>query len=153
MADLEDIERRIKRIENKLGIVNEYPYTFEDIVGVLDHRTLEQIWKGMDTPETTIPLIGLNRELLLKLKPTFSKTRWNEMAKELSAPFTKETTLSTIRHSREKILDRILQLENQGEIVVGREEGKGYLSLDELRGQKEPFVDVQSWLHSTFEKV
>jgi flagellar motor switch protein FliG len=93
MADLEDLERRIKRIEDKLGIVDKYPYKFEDLIQNLDNRTLEHILQGMDTSELTIPLIGLSREQLLNIRPTLSKTRWNEIKNELTAPFTLETTL------------------------------------------------------------
>ena len=154
MPDLEDLERRIKRIEDNLGIVDKYPYDFVDLIENLDHRTLEQIWQGMDTRDVTIPLIGLNREQLLRIKPTFSKTRWNEIKIELSAPFTQETYETTIQYFREKFLDRILKMEKMGEVVVARGEDRPYVSHDEVMSKpKEPLFDVQSWLRSTFEKV
>lgn len=154
MPDLEDLERRIKRIEDKLGIVDKYPYVFVDLIENLDHRTLEQVWKGMETREITIPLIGLNREQILRIKPTFSKTRWNEIKNELSAPFTQGTTESTIQYFREKFLDRILKMESQGEIVVARGEDRLYIALDTIPTKpEEPHVDVQSWLQTVFEKV
>ncbi len=37
MPDLEDLERRIKRIEEKLGIVDKYPYDFVDLAENLNH--------------------------------------------------------------------------------------------------------------------
>src|ERR1700690_3059724 len=132
MPDLEDLERRIRRIEDNLGIVDKYPYDFVDLIENLDHRTLEQILQGMDTREITIPLIGLNREQLLRIKPTFSKTRWNEIKIELSAPFTQETYETTIQSFREKFLDRILKMEKMGEIVVARGEDRTYVSHDEV---------------------
>jgi flagellar motor switch protein FliG len=153
MPELEDLERRIKCIEEKLGIVDNYPYDFKDLVSNLDNRTLEQMWQGMDTREITIPLIGLTQEQLLQIKPTLSKTRWNEIKNELSAPFTQETTESTIQYFREKFLDRILKMERQGEIVVARGEWKDYVPNDPTIKKEEPLFDVQSWLHSTFEKA
>lgn len=38
MPDLEDLERRIKRVEDKLGIVDKYRYGFADLAENLDHR-------------------------------------------------------------------------------------------------------------------
>jgi flagellar motor switch protein FliG len=152
MPSLEDLERRIKRLEDKLGIVDKYPYKFEDLIQNLDNRTLEHILQGMDTRELTIPLIGLSREQLLNIRPTLSKTRWNEIKNELTAPFTLETTLSTVQFFREKFLDRVLSLEKLGEIVVARKED-GHFSAVVVDKAKDPIVDVQGWLHSTFEKI
>ena len=155
MPDLEELERRIKRIEDRLDIVDKFPYKFEELISNLDHRTWEQIWQGMDTREITLALLGLSRDQLLEIKPTLSKARWNEILKELSAPFTQDATQHTIQLFREEILKRILKLESRGEIVVARGDGKDYVQLDLDRKEKpvEPPFDVQSWLHSTFEKV
>ena len=156
MPDLEDLERRIKRIEDKLGIVDKYPYEFEDLAAKLDQRTWEDIWQGMDTHLIAPALVGLNREQLTHLKPTFSKTRWAEIEKELSAPSGDGITQSSIDFSRRYIVQRAFQMEEQGLIVIGgrpKDKNQKYYSIDEIFNKKEPPVDVQGWLHSTFEKI
>lgn len=154
MSDLEDLERRIKRIEDKLGIVEKHRYEFTDLAENLDHRTFEQIWQGMDTRGIALALIGLNREQVLRIRPTLSKTRWHEITRELVESKPEEITESSIQHFREIILDRIQELENMGEIVVARGEDRPYISLDAISDKpKEPHVDIQFWLRSVLEKV
>jgi flagellar motor switch protein FliG len=154
MPDLEDLERRIKHIEDTLGIVDKYTYDFADLAENLDHRTLEQIWQGMDTRGIALALIGLNREQLLRIRPTLSKARWNEITRELVESKPEEFTESTIQHFREMILDRIHELEKMGGIVVARGEDRPYISLPSILNKPEELhVDVQTWLQSVFEKV
>jgi flagellar motor switch protein FliG len=154
MIDLEDIERRIKRIEDKLGIVDKYLYNFGDLPFILDHRTWEQIWQGMDTRGISLALIGLNREQLLRIRPTFSKTRWSEITKELVEAKPDEITEGTVQSFRKIIMERIHELENMGEIVVSRNEDRPNSSLDSFEDKtKETFIEFQSWLNSVFEKA
>ena len=154
MPDLEDLERRIKRIEDKLGIVEKRRYDFADLAENLDRRTFEQIWQGMDTRGIALALIGLNQEQVLRIRPTLSKTRWNEIARELVESKPEEVTESSIQHFREIILDRIQELENMGEIVVARGEDRPYISFDTTPNKSEETpIDVQFWFRSVFEKV
>jgi flagellar motor switch protein FliG len=154
MPDLEDLERRIKRLEDKLGIVDKYLYSFGDLSVALDHRTWEQIWQGMDTRGISLALIGLNREQLLRIRPTFSKTRWSEITKELVEAKPEEITEDTVQSFREIIMERIHELENMGEIVISRGEDRPNSSLDSLADKtKETFIEFQTWLHSVFEKA
>ena len=156
MPDLEDLERRIKRIEDKLGIADKYPYEFVDLASKLDQRTFEEIWQGMDTRLIAPALVGLSREQLINLKPTFSKTRWTEIEKELSAPTGDGITQSSIDFSRRYIVQRAFQMEEQCLIVIGgrpKDENTKYYSIDEIFNKKEPPVDIQGWLDSTFSKT
>ncbi len=154
MGDLKDLERRIKRIEEQLGIQNQPHYKFEELVEGLDRRTLEMIWTGIDTHNIAVSLIGLTAEQLKNVKGTFSKTRWMEITKEYQGPFMKEITESSISVNRGLVLEKILKLESMGEIVVSRgfdEEGE-FLPLEEGKN-KEPFVDVKEWVRFTIEKI
>lgn len=154
MSDLKELEKRIQQIEEKLGIVHEYPFTFEGIVGDLDHRTLENIWSGLDSNRIAVALIGLNSDQLKNAKATFSKARWNEIAKELGEPSMKEITTSNVRASREAILDKVIKLDRMGEIVVSRTDAEGHILLNlGVEKSKEPVVDVSGWVQAVFEKV
>lgn len=152
MDELKDLERRIRRIEDHLSIVNEYPFTFEDLMEGLDHRTLETIWSGLDSYPLAVAFIGLTKEQLQRVRTTLSKVRWNEITKELNEPSMGEVTQSSVRIHREGILDRVLKLEKMGEIVVAR--GKD-ASNWEPQGKKEEEspLDIKGWMQSTFGKI
>lgn len=154
MPNLNDIIRRIRRIEEKLGIVNEYPYSFERIIDEMDHRTLMQIFTEVPTYRLAQSLVGLNTEQLNKVKTAVSKNRWREISQELHFRPDDEVAESGIKAQREVIIGKIRELEDMGEVVILRGADGPYVSIDSISDHpKEPTFDVQSWLHSTFEKV
>jgi flagellar motor switch protein FliG len=152
MADLNELEKRIQRIEEQLGIQNRHRYGFEELVDFLDRKTFEMIWVGVDAYNIAVSLIGLTDEQLKKVKGTFSKTRWAEITNEYQGPFMQEITEFSIRVNREVILDKIHRLESRGEIVLGCEpdyqgEGVPWTGIKDKQG---PFVDVKGWVQSVF---
>jgi hypothetical protein len=154
MSDLKDLERRIERIEKQLGIQNQSRYKFEELVEGLDRRTFEMIWTGVDTYNIAVSLIGLTAGQVKKVKESFSKTRWAEITNEYQNPSMQEITESSIRVNREVILKKIHALERRAEIVIARgSDNKGeLLSWDEIRDNQGPFVDVNRWVQSEFDK-
>ena len=154
MGDLNDLEKRIQRIEEHLGIQNKRRYKFEDLIDGLDRRTLEMIWTGVDTYNIAVSLIGLKVDQIKKVKGSFSKTRWAEITNEYQNPFMREITESSVQVNREVILEKIHRLESMGEIVVAQDyDGKGeYVSWEEfLKERKGPFIDVNSWVRFVFD--
>ncbi len=154
MSDLSGLERRVKQIEERLSIQNQYQYKFEELAGGLDRRTLEEIWVGVDTYNIAVAFIGLTIEQLINVKRTFSKTRWTEIRDEYRGSFMKEITEFSVRVNRDLIMEKILRMERKGEIVLSRgfDEKGEYLPREEMK-DKEPLVDVKGWVQSNFEKV
>jgi len=155
MADLNELEKRIQRIEEQLGIPNGYRYGFEELVDCLDRRTFEMIWVGVDTYNIAVSLIGLTDEQLKKVKGSFSKTRWAEITNEYQGPFMQEITEFSVRVKRQVILDKIRRLESGGEVVLGRDpdyqgESVPWTGIKDNQG---PFVDVKVWVQSVFSQT
>jgi len=66
----------------------------------------------------------------------------------------REITDSSIRVNREVILKKIHELERRAEIVIARgSDDKGeLLSWDEIKDNQGPFVDVNGWVQTVFDK-
>ncbi len=121
--DLHELVKRIEQIERKLGIF--YPDSHEDewlesLMTSLDGRTLQQVFREIDSKDLALAIVGFKADTLQIVKNNLSKKGW-EMLKDDMVYHTKWSGSGQSHHiAKLKIMSVIKQLEEMGEIVVVR---------------------------------
>ncbi len=121
--DFQELVKRIERIEHKLGIVPPDSHDdelLESLMAILDGRTLQQVFREIDSKDLALAIVGFKVETLKLIKSNISKKGW-EMLKDDMIYHTKWNGSGQSHHiARLKIMFVIQQLEEMGEIVVVR---------------------------------
>jgi flagellar motor switch protein FliG len=157
VANLKDVENRLKQIEERLGIVDKHYLKFEDILERCDKRTLMYIWQGIESSYIGVAMIGLNRQLVETVKESLSKNRWEDLTEHLRGPIGKTLTLGNVQSCREHIIQKVWNMHRIGAIVipVSKEEAKKFfprLKKTKKKTVEKPF-EIGAWLSSIFNRV
>lgn len=113
-----DLLERLESLERQVGIYPNYPDGLEEILNMLDDRTLQLVFREIDARDFALALLGMGHGTLLRIKKNFSQKAWSMMCDDVNVTIRYGVTDHILKLAKAKFLNVVHQLQNMGEIVV-----------------------------------
>jgi flagellar motor switch protein FliG len=120
IPDMNEILKRLEAVEHKLNIYNipQVAKVFEDLILNSDSRTLQQIFREVESNDLILSVLGSKAEMLRKIKTTLSKNSWEMLYEDVPYKIKKGVYAGSIDKAKTAIVAVAYQLEEMGEIVI-----------------------------------
>lgn len=161
-SDLNQIEKRLERIEQKLGLYSApgAEKALEEWVENQETRVLQQVLREIDAKDLVLALMGFGPKAVLQVKNAMSKTGWNMLKDDMAYQLKTAVHGSAREDARLKVMNIIQLLADRGEVQAhppGRAPedpaGRKKKQEEEKEEMNRKLAELERWKKENFDSL